>query len=142
MAVDGSVTPVVFYYPADATRDINLVSLTFSFSTGNFDWNGVGFGDGTSLANGILIEIVVNTGTTIVLGTVNLNEDFMRLSSFNDITQAGVTDHLDSVFQFTGNMRLKAGTTDRARVTVRDNLTLAARDVKYLTATFKGELVA
>lgn len=141
MVVDGSVTPVVFYYPADALQDINLVSLNFAFSTGNFDWNGAGFGDGTGLANGILIEIVVNSGTTIVLGTVQLNEDLMRLASFNSITQAGTTDHLDAIFQFTGNMRLKAGTADRLRVTIRDNLTLAGRDVKYLTATFKGELV-
>jgi hypothetical protein len=142
LVVDGSVTPVVFHYPANATSDINLVSLNFAFSTGNFDWNGAGFGDGAGLTNGVLVEIVVNNGTTIVLGNVQLNEDFMRLSALNSITQAGVTDHLSAVFLFTGNMRLKAGTADRIRVTIRDNLTLAARDVKYLTATFKGELVA
>jgi hypothetical protein len=141
MVVDGSVTPVVFTYPADATYDINLVSLTFAFSTGNFDWNGTGFGDGTGLTNGLLVEIIVNNGTNITLGTIQLNEDFMRLSSFNSITQAGVTDHLDAVFSFIGNMRLKAGTGDLIRVTVRDNLALAGRDVKYLTATFKGETV-
>jgi len=141
MVVNGSVTPVVFTYPADATYDINLVSLTFAFSTGNFDWNGAGFGDGASLANGVLIEIRVNNGTDITLGNAQLNEDFMRLSSFNAVTQAGTTDHLNAVFAFTGNMRLKAGTGDFIKVTVRDNLTLAARDVKYLTATFKGETV-
>jgi hypothetical protein len=141
MNVDGSVTPAIFTKGSDATYDISLVALNIGFSTGNFDWNGAGFGDGGSLTNGLLIEATVNNGVSITLANIKLNEDFTRICSIPTITQAGVTDHMLIVFNFTGTLSLKAGTADNIKMTVRDNLALAARDVKYLTATVLGNLV-
>jgi hypothetical protein len=45
MVVDGSVTPVKFYYSAHALEDVRLSSLRMVISAGSLTFNGVSFGN-------------------------------------------------------------------------------------------------
>jgi len=144
MKVNGSVTPVVFTYAADATKDIRIVELRFIFGTLSFDWSGAGFGKAAAatLTNGILIQLTVNNGTVTTLNTIKINEDFLRM--FGEapvISQAGANDIMVSSYRFSETTLLKAGTADKIQVTVRDNLTGGSLGVNYLTATFFGHKV-
>ena len=142
MKVNGSGTPVVFYYSADATKDITVLELRIVFSAESLNWSGAGFGKAAAgaLANGVLVELVINSGTTITLSNIMVNEDFLRTyGEIPAIAQSGANDVLVTAFKSSGGLTLKAGTADRVRMTVRDNLTNAALGVSSLTGTFFGE---
>ena len=145
MKVNGSVTHQVFTYNADPTKDISVYEIRFVFSAASFNWSGVGFGKNASsgLANGILVELIVNNGTLIVLNNIKINEDFLRTFGEVPVIEAGgSTVVLVSSFRFGGSVPLKAGTADKVRVTIRDDLTGGTLGVNYLTATFFGDKAA
>ena len=145
MKVDGSATPKVYVYNADSTKDIYIFEIRFVFSAQSFDWSGAGFGKAASatLTNGILVELIINSGSTVTLNNIKINEDFLRTFGDNPVVeQAGANDILVSSYRFGGNTAvLKAGTADKVRVTIRDNLTPGSLGVNYLTATFFGNKV-
>lgn len=146
MKVDGSTTSRVFSYNADATHDIVICEMRFIISAASFNWSGAGFGKSASgiLTNGLLIDMIVNNGESIQLSNVKINEDLLR--TFGElplIESVSLTSVIVSSFRFgTGPggtaMVLKAGTSDKVRVTVRDNLTNGDLGINYISATFYG----
>ena len=145
MRVNGSGTPQVFQYLCDATKDIVVHELRFIFSCANFAWSGTGFGKSAtvSLANGILLELVVNNGFAITLNTIKINEDFLRTFGENPVTDsAGNSVVLVASYRFGGTLLLKGGTSDKIKVTIRDDLTSGSLGVNYLSATVFGDKLA
>jgi hypothetical protein len=139
MVVDGSSTSVVFSYSCDATCDIVISSIRFVFTATILNFDGSNFGKGGgSLSNGLLVQAVVNNGTAVTLATLKKNEDFLRLQGRTHTELGGANDVLFAAIEFGGRTLLKGGTSDLVKVTVQDNLTGGARDIKYLTATFYG----
>ena len=139
MNVNGSVTPVNFDYNADPTNNILITSLRLVMTSGNVDFNGSNFGKGGgALTNGISVTAVVNGGTSITLASLKKNEDLLRLQGRALTEFGGVNDVIQVSIEFSGRVLLEGGTSDRVRVIISDDLTSAARDIKYLTATFFG----
>lgn len=144
LLVDGDPTPAVFQFLADPTDDIVLNELRFVFSAAAITFDGTKFGSNlTTLPNGILVELVVNNGQTSTIGNVKINEHFMEFASqvgINVLTEfSGTNDLLLATFNFGGAMRLVAGTADKVKVTIRDDLTPPSIGGKYLQATVYGQ---
>jgi hypothetical protein len=143
MKVNGSVTPVVYNFVADAIKDIEVYELRFVFSAASFNWSGIGFGKNATagLTNGILVEMTVNNGVAIALNNIKINEDFLR--TFGEVPvvdSAGSTVVMVSSYRFApGSLQLKAGSADKVKVTIRDDLTGGGLGVNYLAATFFGD---
>lgn len=144
MLVNGTLgSPIDFIVNSDPTQDIIISELRLVFSTNSFVYNGNSFGSRPALTNGILFDLIVNNGQAATLLTAKLNEDLLRFASstglnvLTDRTQA--TQLLITSFIFGGNMRLKAGTSDRIRIRIRDNLTHVS--YTYLTGTVYGQKV-
>jgi len=140
MIVNGSVTPVVFSFPADPVNDILVSEIRFVFSVlGTISFDGSSFGKGSGLTNGILFDATINNGSTTTLAEIFLNEGWLRLIGGTPFVDRNAANQvLAAAFQFGGRTLLKGGTSDEVRVTIRDNLGLGALGVTYLTATFYG----
>jgi len=143
MVVDGSVTIVEFVVNADPTDNIVITEIRLVFTAGAINWGHFGKGGGL-LANGVHIDAEINDGTHLDFVTMDRNEDFIRLPSsrggatFSEFNASG-NDALGASVVMSGiNERLIAGTTDFVRVQIRDDLTTAARDIDYFTATLYG----
>lgn len=126
MAVDGSVTPVVFEIMPDANDDIFVEELKFHGSG-----NGIQFGNFLNIAaitSGILIEIK-SDDDLLTFNLIKLTEDFKNrfATGVNWILEivAG-TDHFLAVFKPGSSFPIrKAGTfenDDFIRVTIQDDL--------------------
>jgi len=140
--VNGSSTPVVFSFDADATDDIQLLSLRFVIALGgSFDFDGDTFGEGGgALSNGVTIEVVANGGDfNATVTTFYTNEDFARLLDFQPF--ADIDAVITASLPFGGNMVLEGGTSDKVTVTIRDNVALGSRGIDYFTATAYGIMV-
>jgi hypothetical protein len=132
---NGSTTPVPFFFGADATKDIHLQSLSVCMSSTSIDLDGTKFASGNYLPNGLLVRATVNDGQTIdPITNFTINEDFRRLL-MADLAQGSVNDNMTGIIQFGGDMILKAGSSDKLEVVVRDNLTTPLLGLHYLTAT-------
>jgi hypothetical protein len=140
LLVNGSVTPVVFEVAADADIDIALNELRFVFCSSSIVFDGTKFGQDSALVNGILVELIVNGGDTATISTIKINENFLEFAStagINVFTEfSGTNDLITASYSLGGSMRLRAGTSDKVKVTVRDNLT--ATTFKYLQSTLYG----
>lgn len=144
MIVNGSLgSPIHFDVNADPTDDILLTELRMVFSCSQIVYNGASFGQSNTLTNGIKLDLTVNNGTTVTISTVTINEnlsEFATVAGINLFSEfSGTNDHLVSSFSLVGGMRLKAGTSDKVRISIRDNLT--ATQNKYLQATVYGQKV-
>lgn len=140
MVVNGSGTPEVFTFNADATDDIQLTGLRLVFSASSLDFDGSSFGKGSSLSTGIEIDIVADGGSFVdQLAVLAVNEDFFRLLQF-DISRAAADGVMAATLPFGGRVLLEGGTADKITVTINDNLTNGALGVSYLTATLYGVL--
>ena len=138
MVVNGSGTPEVFTFNADATSDIILVGLRLVFSAQSLDFDGGSFGKGSELSGGIELDIVADSGTFAEqLAVLTLNEDFFRLLQF-DISRAAADGVMAATLPFGGRVILVAGTADKITVTINDNLPIGSLGVNYLTATLYG----
>jgi len=140
MVVNGSGTPVVFTFNADATDNIQMTGLRLVFSASSLDFDGSSFGKGGALSTGLEIDIVADGGTFVdQLAVLTLNEDFFRLLQF-DISRAAADGVMAATLPFGGRVLLEGGTADKITVTVNDNLTNGSLGVSYLTATIYGVL--
>lgn len=139
MVVDGSSTPVIFSYNAEATYDVQLTSLRLVFSAAFFDFIGASFGKGGgALSNGIEVKITANNGDFVsTMAVLKVNEDFLRLLEFS-ISQSGSTDVMAASVVFGGRILLKSGSSDKVEVTINDNLTAGSRGIYYFTANAYG----
>ena len=131
MTVNGSVTPVIFEFTAstfDPTGNFNLFVQNISAHGQD---NGIKYGQflgRSTLSNGVLVEAVTEAGiTTItkVLDTEDFKHEFTRGIVANySFEQAPGTDDIVASFNVSQTpILLRAGTTDKIRVTIRDNLT-------------------
>lgn len=139
LLVNGSSTPVVFTYPAHATEDISLQEIKFVMAA-----NGITFGTnyfgGISgpLTNGLLVEITAG-GHTGTVYNLKQNESFVNFASpggFEWVVSS--KDLMASTYSIGGGFKLKAGTSDCVKVTVRDNLSSAGT---YFKCFVKGHLL-
>ena len=139
LLVDGSVTPVVFTYPADAIHDISLQEIQFVIASNSVTFGGGYFGGtGGPLANGVLVEIVSN-GNTGTVAIMKQNECFVHFASpggFQWVVSS--KDMLASTYVIGGGLKLKAGTSDMVRITIRDDIDAAA---VYFKCQVKGNLL-
>ena len=143
MIVDGSVTPVVFSYNADSTNDIGMGELRMVVTTQDFTFDGSSFGGKPALTNGILIEFI-SEGNNILFLTLKRNEDFLFFPSTVGLTlnNTGPKDVLVASIVLGGGPKLKAGTADAVKMTIRDNLTGGGANVfNYFQAQFYGERI-
>jgi len=134
MIVDGSGTPVVFKVAAHATKDTTLFELRYVFGANSLFWGGTTFGaGGGALANGLLIETFIS-GIVTQLGNPTVNERFLQLPARNDVivSQAGNRDLIAMSIDLAGGIVLAPASADEVRVTVRDDLTAAVRQINYL----------
>jgi hypothetical protein len=140
LAVNGSLTPVEFVFNADATNDISLNEVRFVLVANTVKIDGASFGPSSTLPNGVLLEIRSDSNTTSV-ATVKKTEDFLSSYSPGGTTldRSGSTDLIVAGFYFGGAAKLKAGTGDFVKVTIRDDL--SAGTYKHLTCTVHGTKV-
>lgn len=140
LLVDGSTTPVVFEYLADSTNDISLQEMRFTAAANSITFGSDAFiGTAGPLTNGLLVEVLVESGTVTLYNLVQ-NESFVNFSSpggFDWVVSS--KDMMTSNYVIGGGLSLRAGTTDKVRVTVRDDLSSAG---VYLRCFVKGNVAA
>lgn len=140
LLVDGSTTPVVFEYTSDPTHDIALQEIRFTMAANSITFGTDYFGSKSGpLTTGTLVEVVVASGA-VALYNLKQNEDFVNFSSpggFEWVVSS--KDMMTSDYVIGGGLVLRANSTDKVRVTVRDNLTAAGI---YFKAFVKGNVAA
>jgi len=124
LAVDGSTTPVAFDYDADSVDDIAVYEVRFIFGAQDIIFDGVSFGPLSALTNGLKLDITFDNGVTFEAANVKTNEDLLMFPSPGNsiLNNTGPKDILVMGMFLGGGPILKAGTSDRVRVTVRDDL--------------------
>jgi hypothetical protein len=139
LLVDGDPTPVVFTYDADVTYDISIQEVKFVLVSNSITFGSNYFGATVGpLANGLLVEII-SDGNTGTLGNIQQNEDFVNFASpggFDWVVSS--KDMIYATYLIGGGLKLKANTTDKVRVTVRDDIDAAG---VYLQCFVKGNLL-
>jgi hypothetical protein len=140
LLVDGSSTPVVFTYDADSTYDISLQELKFVLASNSITFGNDYFGATSGpLTNGLLVEVVSN-GNTGTVYNLTQNECFVHLASpggFQWVVSS--KDMMSSAWLIGGGLKLVHGTSDKVRITVRDNISSAG---VYFRCCVKGNLLA
>lgn len=140
LLVDGSGTPVEFTYLADATYDTSLQEISFVMASNSITFGSNYFGaTGGPLTNGLLVQVVSggNTGTVAVL---KRNEDFVTYASpggFGWVVSS--KDMMYANYLIGGGLKLKAGTSDKVSITVRDDIDSCAN---YFRCEVKGNLLS
>jgi hypothetical protein len=148
LRVDGSVTPVEFFIPADVEKDIFITELRF-YGGGN----GIQFTQFLSkngaLTNGILVEIISDEAVLDNL-PIRATEDFKNKWAFGsganfrlDIVSG--TDQMLAVLLFENPFPIrKAGTflsgDDEIRVFIRDDIVAGLTELELLAVGFKREV--
>jgi len=140
LRVDGSITPVIFEYLADATHDLALQEIRFTIAANSITFGTDYFGSKSGpLTNGMLVEVVVESGTVVLYNLIQ-NESFVNFSSpggFEWVVSS--KDMMTSCSVIGGGLVLRSGSADKVRVTVRDDLSSAA---VYFKCYVKGNLAA
>lgn len=140
LLVNGSVTPVVFEYAADATYDVSLQEMKFTLVANSITFGSDYFGGVAGpLTNGLLVEVITG-GITVVLYTLTVNEGFVNFASpggFEWVVSS--KDLMSSTYLIGGGLKLTHGAVDKVRVTVRDNISAAG---VYFKCFVKGNLLA
>jgi hypothetical protein len=139
LLVDGSVTPQVFTYLADATYDISLQEIRFTMAA-----NGITFGTGYfgatagPLPNGVLVEVITD-GNTVELFNIQRDEHFINFASPGGWEWiVSNKDVMTSAYLIGGGVKLHAGTGDQVKITVRDDIDSSAL---YFECFVKGNLL-
>ena len=140
LRVDGSTTPVVFTYDADPIHDIALQEIRFTMAANSITFGTGYFGSVSGpLSQGVLVEVLVASGTTELYSLVQ-NESFVNFSSpggFEWVVSS--KDMMTSCYVIGGGLVLRANSTDKVRVTVRDNLSSCGT---YFRCFVKGNVAA
>lgn len=136
MKVDGSVTPVIFSFDADATYDIELYELRFIMGCQDILFEGNKFASRDELANGVKVDVIHNNGTSTEIANITINEDLLMFPTPANyiLNNTGPKDILVMGLSLGGAPRLVAGSSDQVKVTIRDNLDISPM------ATFKAQV--
>jgi hypothetical protein len=139
LLVDGSGTPIVFSYNADTTYDISIQEIHFTLVSNSITYGSDYFGATSGpLTNGVLVQVDTEFGTTD-LYNLKQNESFVNFASpggFQWIVSS--KDLLSSAYVIGGGLVLRGGTTDKVKVTVRDDIDSAG---VYFRCFVKGNLL-
>ena len=137
MRVDGSTTPVHFDFNADPTDNIDLFEIRLTLTASDFTLGDSHFGATAKITNGLRIAIT-SGGDEVELSNLIVNEDWF-LIPFAQMTIeiAGPKDYVQAAMNFGGVIRLEAGSSDKVRITVRDDLSASNR-CYYLKAAALG----
>jgi hypothetical protein len=139
LLVDGSGTARVFSYNAHATQDVSLQEIKFVMVSNSVTFGSNAFGSAAGpLVNGLLVEVVAG-GVAGTIQNLKQNESFIYFSppgGFEWVVSS--KDMMSSTYLIGGGLKLKAGTGDMVRVTVRDNIVSAA---VYFKCWVKGNLL-
>jgi len=139
LLVDGSVTPVEFTYDSDATYDISIQEIHFTLASNSITFGSDYFGATSGpLTNGTLVQVVTELGT-VDLYNLKQNESFVNFASpggFQWVVSS--KDLMSSAYVVGGGLVLRAGTTDKVKVTVRDDIDSAG---VYFRCFVKGNLL-
>jgi hypothetical protein len=129
----------VFSYDADGTYDISIQEVHFTLVSNSITFGNDYFGSTSGpLANGLLVQVDAASGTTDLYNLVQ-NESFVNFASpggFQWIVSS--KDLLSSAYVIGGGLVLRAGTSDKVKVTVRDDIAAAG---VYLKCFVKGNLL-
>lgn len=137
--VDGSVTPVVFDVTADPVYDIVLREMRIVMTSGSITWGAFGKGGG-ALTNGVLFEARLDEAASpVTLTNLTVNEEFLLLQ-FPDTELGGLRHVVLASYGF-AEEKIVAGSSDFVRVTVRDELDSAVRDISFFRAKLYGSLM-
>ena len=137
MKVDGGTTPVYFDFLADPTDNIDLFELRLTMTASDWTLGDDHFGATGPLANGLRIAIT-SGGSEVELSNIKVNEDWFLIPfATMTIEIAGPKDYVQAAMQFGGVIRLHAGTADKVRITVRDDISASNR-CYYLKAAALG----
>ena len=130
LLVNGSVTPVVFTIPLDATKAINISEIRI-FGGGNGIKYGKFLSQNSMLTNGVLVEFKAQNIPN-ALPALKATEDFKNIftrpdaNNFRVDIQSG-EDQFISILRFDVPLILKPTGTyspdDFIKITIRDNLT-------------------
>jgi hypothetical protein len=139
LSIDGSSVPVEFVVNADASDDIILYEVRFVMVVNSLSIDGTSFGSISALTNGVLLTVKSNSIETNI-ANLQINEDFLSLYSPGGtyLEYAAENDFIVSGMYFGGNTKLYAGSSDFVKITVRDDLSSAAK-FKYFTCTVHGK---
>jgi len=139
MKVDGSTTNVDFYITASTSKDIYIKTLSFVIADASAVLNK--FGNITALTNGVKFEWVTNDqGIVEIHEGLKSNFDFIRICGGNPGIGTGTnsfrasnvegnsegyipTMNMSITFGLPYGVRLRKGTKDSLRFTIRDNVT-------------------
>jgi len=127
LLVDGSSTPVVFQYVADATYDAYINEIKFVFVALAIDYDGGHFLRGNSLTNGVQLDIR-SEDNTVNMFNFKYNEDFLAFSggASNDfLDKTGVTDIQTASLNLGSGVKLVGGSGDFIKVTIQDDIDAA-----------------
>lgn len=143
LIADGSVTPVVFTYEADADHDISIQEIKFVLVSNSVTFGNEYFGARAGpLPNGVLVEVVSDGNTGTVHNLVQ-NESFVYFASPGGFEWVVASkDMMSSAFLIGGGLKLKAGTADVVRVTVRDNILNPIPAGVFFKCFVKGNLLS
>lgn len=140
LLVDGDPTAVVFTYNADPSNDISILEVKFVIVSNSLTFGSDNFGGSAGpLANGVLVEVTSN-GNTGTVFNLRQNEDFVNFASpggFDWVVSS--KDMIYSTWLVGGGLKLKAGTSDNIKVTVRDDIDNVG---VYFKCFVKGNLLA
>jgi len=139
MIKDGSAVPVVFSVSADPTDDIILSELRIVAVANDFLFDGATFGKGSgALANGLLVEGTVNDGQDIEPFNMLINEDLLKFFTKVLNTEFSGINNIITASSNLSGARLVAGSGDKLKTTVRDNIADGSRDFKFLEMVMLG----
>jgi hypothetical protein len=138
MYVDGSVTPQVFVFNADPSKDIYVTQIRFVVNAADIRFK-AGVGAGTfqalnALTNGLLLQVRTNS-TTVDLSNFKRDEEFLAFGGNDILDQTDTSDLLTATYDCDG-VKLVAASGDFVKATVRDNLTNAGHI--FLACYVKG----
>lgn len=139
LLVDGSTTPVVFEYGADPTYDISLQEIKFTMVSNVISFGSNYFGSTPGpLTNGVLVQVVVESGTVTLYNLVQ-NESFVNFASPGGfVWTVSSKDMITSGYTIGGGLKLRANSSDKVVVTVRDDIDTSG---VYFRCFVKGNLL-
>ena len=131
MSVNGSGTPVDFVFNADPTNDIKVASVKLVIMTDDIKWEAGKFANDNVLTNGILWQVTAG-GNTVEIANFKLTSDLLGVPfSETQYHLSGGKDWLTIDLRLNLAVILKAGTADRVRIQVRDNVTSNIKQTMY-----------
>lgn len=138
LLVDGSSTEQHFDFDADPTDDIKLYEVRFILTGQDFTLDGDSFGASNALTNGVRVA-VTSGGVETEMAVVKANEDWF-LVPFTDlrVDVAGPKDYMVMAQRYNGVVTLAGGSSDRVRVSVRDDLTPNAYQINRFQVAVLG----